>query len=454
MATHNPIQWHSEKRMISELLQWHSEKRMISELQLAEYNPRQASEKDTRDLTTSLQKFSLAAPIVINKNNRVIGGHFRLNILKQKGVIEVDVRVPNRLLNEQEEKELNLRLNKNLGTWNFDLLANYDEVVLKDVGFDSEELDKIFDLDLSEPEQFNLQKELERLKIGQIRVQKGDIWELGHHRLMCGSSTNPADLCKLIGDQRMDFCFTDPPYILDYLHTKYKGKPNCKGFGYRANRRYLETDEDPTFEKLIPHIAKLLKENANIMIFENWKNVIPLWQEMEKHWKIRNLVIWHLSNRVQGFAAKYKFFNKYDIAMLGTQGETELNLESEEELLQNEFETALYATVGKPHWESYGKGKKYCPTDVTTFRASDTTHSGQGIIFGTKPIEVLIPYLKVLTKRGDNVIEPFGGSGSTLIACEKMKRKCFVMELVPTYCEVIMARWKKLTGQDAIKINE
>jgi len=422
---------------------------MIQDLSLAEYNPRKATEKQTADLSASLERFSLADPIIINKNNRVIGGHFRIKVLQEKGTQEIDVRVPNRELNESEERELNLRLNKNLGDWDIDALSNFDESLLKDIGFSSEEIDSIFDLNISEPEEFDIEKELERLKIEEIRVKKCDIWQLGNHRLMCESSTSLEALEKLVDGQRMDFCFTDPPYILDYLKTKYKGKPSCKGFGYRANRRYLETDSAPQFNEWIPNIAKLLKENASIIIYENWKNIIPLWQEMEKHWKIRNLIVWHLSNRVQGFAAKYRFFNKYDIAMLATHGDMNINSETEEELLQNEYEMAVYATSGKPHWESYQKGKKYCPTDVITFRASDRTHSGQGIIFGTKPVEILIPYIKVLTKRDDNVIEPFAGSGSTLIACERMKRRCFCMELVPTYCEVIINRWEKYTGKKA-----
>jgi len=436
-------------------ISWTTNKRKITDLKPSEYNPRQASEKEVKDLTLSLERFSLADPIVINKDNTIIGGHFRLKILQDKGVEEVDVRVPDRQLTHEEEKELNLRLNKNLGQWNLDMLANFDEELLKVVGFSSEELDEIFDLNAEEPEKFDLKKELERLKIDKIRVKKGDIYQLGDHRLMCGNSTDQESLFRLTGGAGMDFCFTDPPYILDYIHTKYKGKPSCKGFGYKANRRYLETDEAPTFEKWIPNIAKLLKESANIIIFENWKNLIPLWQEMEKHWRIRNLIIWHLSNRHQGFAAKYRFFSKYDIALYATEGNPEMNLENEsDEVLQNEYEGAIYATCGKPHWEPYKKGGKFCPTDVITFRASDITHSGQGIVFGTKPIEILIPYLKVLTKRDDNVIEPFGGSGSTLIACEKMKRKCFTMELVPTYCEVIMKRWENLTGKKAEKLEE
>ena len=136
--------------------------------------------------------------------------------------------------------------------------------------------------------------------------------------------------------------------------------------------------------------------------------------------------------------------------MLGTSGNVELNnrLESKP-LLQEEYETALFATSGRPTWESYEKGKKYCPTDFIEYKASDAKSSGQGIIFGTKPIEILIPYIKVLTKRGDIIAEPFGGSGSTLIAATKMQRRCFVMEKSNVYAEVIRKRWENLTGKKA-----
>lgn len=165
------------------------------------------------------------------------------------------------------------------------------------------------------------------------------------------------------------------------------------------------------------------------------------------------MIIWHLPNRVQGFAAKYKFFNKHDIAIVGTAKDNiQLNETVEEELLQNEYETALYAMSGKPQFESYEKGKKYCPTDFISYKASDEKSSGQGIIFGTKPVEILIPYIKVLTKRDDLIVEPFSGSGSTLIAATKMKRRCYGMEKSPVYCEVIKKRWEKLTGKKGEKI--
>ncbi|MFA5696446.1 MAG: DNA methyltransferase, partial [Bacilli bacterium] len=177
------------------------------------------------------------------------------------------------------------------------------------------------------------------------------------------------------------------------------------------------------------------------------------WNELEKHWKYRNTIVWHLPNRVQGFSSKYKFFNKSDIALVGTDGEVELNLEDEDALFQNEYENALYATSGKPHWESYEAGKKICPTDFIDFKAADEKSSGQGIIFGTKPIEILIPYNKVLTKRDDLIVEPYGGSGSTLIAAIKMNRRCYLMEKQPIYAEVILNRWERETGKKPVKVN-
>ena len=202
------------------------------------------------------------------------------------------------------------------------------------------------------------------------------------------------------------------------------------------------------------NISKIAKENFSIICYENWKNIMTIWNEMEKYWKIKNMIVWHLPNRVQGFSSKYRFFNKHDIAMVGGTDNIELNENDEGELLDNEYETALYAVSNKPHWESYEKGKKICPTDFIEFKAADEKSSGQGIIFGTKPIEILIPYIKVLTKRNDLIVEPFGGSGSTLIAATKMNRRCFLMEKCPTYAQVILRRWEMETGKKAKRVDK
>jgi len=427
---------------------------MIAELQAVEYNPRTFSEKEKQDLTASIDRFSLADPIIINRNNRVIGGHFRLNILKERGIQDVDVRVPDRELGLEEEKELNLRLNKNTGSWDLNALADFDEELLIVVGFPSEELDGIFNNELY-PEIFDLEAELKKIGIENIGVKKGDIWQLGTHRMMCGDSTNEGDVLKLMAGEKADMCFTDPPYILDYLHTKYKGKG--PGFGYKCNRKYLETDSIPPdfTEKWMANIAKIQKKDFSIIVYENWKNIRAIWGEMEKHWKIKNMIVWHLPNRHQGFTANYRFFSKHDIAMVGTGADSDIafNTEAEEEGLQNEYETALFAVCGHPQWEKYASGKKFAPTDHIACHASTRESHGDGIVFGTKPLEILIPYIKVLTRRDALIIEPFGGSGSTLIAAEKMKRRCYLIEKVPTYAEIIKRRWEKLTGQRAELVN-
>lgn len=430
----------------------------INELKPSLYNPRKWSDEATEQLKESIMRFGLVDPILVNnapeRDGVVIGGHFRLKVAKELGYAEVPVlyiTIPD----EAKEKELNIRLNKNLGDWDYELLSQFDQSLLEDVGFSSEELDDILNVDVDTPEEFDLNKELEKLDIKTVSVQKGDVYKLGDSRLMCGDSTLPEDFNKLMNGEQADMCLTDPPYILDYLNAKRHGKPT-EGFGSKRNRRYLETDVLPdNFTELwMANIAAHAKPDFSVIVYENWKNLRTIWGEMEKYWKVKNMIVWHLPNRHQGFAAKYKFFSKHDIAMVGASGVVEYNHEEEPEGLQEEFETALYAIAGKPQWEGYESGKKYQPTDFIEYQADDLKSSGQGIIFGTKPLEILIPYIKVLTKRGDLVVEPFCGSGSTLIASTKLRRRCYIMEKSPIYAEVALKRWEKLTGLKREKISD
>ncbi len=431
----------------------------IEKLRPSEYNPRKISPESFEQLKESLKRFELVDPLIVNcaenRNGVVIGGHMRLRAAIEVGFKEVPVVYLN-IPNLEKEKELNIRLNKNTGEFDWNLLADFNETFLKDVGFNSEELDNVFGIE-DTPEQFDLQKELQKLNIQKIEIEKRDVWDLNGSRLMCGDSTIESEMLALMDGEKADMCFTDPPYILDYLRGKKKKSGEAvTGFGAKRDRRYLETDSLPdNFTELwMKNVKAVAKDDFHIIVYENWKNIRTIWNEMEKYWKVKNMIVWHLPNRVQGFAAKYKFFNKHDIAMVGTShNETKLNEESEEDLLQNDYETALYAISGKPHWEGYEKGKKICPTDFLEYKAADEKSSGQGIIFGTKPTEILIPYIKVLTKRDDLILEPFGGSGSTLIAATKMKRRCYIMEKSPVYAEVIRQRWEKLTGLKAVKIH-
>ena len=430
----------------------------LSDLRSPEYNPRVWDEEATAQLKESVKRYGVVDPLLVNsapeRKGIIIGGNFRAKILKEMGFEKVPVVFIN-LPDLEQEKELCIRLNKNQGEWDLELLASFDETLLSQIGFDSEDLDSIFEDETNE-EQFDLDKELEKLNIEKITVKKGDIFDLDGSKLMCGDSTVEADMMKLCGNEKIDMVMTDPPYILDYLHGKGRHGKATEGFGAKKNRRYLETESLPdNFTELwMMNVTKVQAKDFSIICYENWKNIRTIWGEMEKHWKVRNMIVWHLPNRNQGYAGKHKFFSKHDIAMVATSEEKEIDMADEDELLENEYQTALFAIQGKPQWESYGKGKKYCPTDFIDYKAADEKSSGQGIIFGTKPLEILIPYIKVLTRRDQLVLEPFCGSGSTLVACAKLKRRCFIMEKSPVYAEVALNRWEKATGKKRVLVNE
>jgi len=436
--------------MTSSTSQLHVQHININELKASEFNPRTWSDHQLAKLRESIKKFGVVDPLIVNahpsRKNIVIGGNMRLEVLREIGHTEVPVVELH--LTERKERELNLRLNKTGGDWDYALLKEFDEDLLADVGFESEELDDVFAIeDTEEKASFDLKKELKKLDIKKITVQKGDVYQLGESRLMCGDSTVEADFDKLMDGEKADMCMTDEPYILVYLHAKRGGKP-VKGFGAKRDRIYLETETLPDnfIELWMANVAKHAKPDFSIISYENWKNLREMWNAMEKYWKVKNMIVWHLPNRHQGFSSKYKFFSKHDIAVVGGSGDVPYNTDDEEGPLQEMYETALFAISGKPQWEGYEKGKKYMPTDFIEFNADDLKGSGQGVVFGTKPLDILIPYIKVLTRRGDLVVEPFGGSGSTLIASIKLNRRCYIMEKVPTYAEVILRRWEKETG--------
>jgi len=197
-----------------------------SDLKNSAYNPRRWNEESIKQLSDSIKLFGLVDPLIVNsaqnRKNIIIGGHFRFAVAKKLGIEKIPVVYVN-IPDINKERELNLRLNKNTGEWDWNLLAEFDENLLVDVGFSSEELDDIFDIEDSH-EEFDLEKELKKLDITKIEIQKGDVWQLGEHRLMCGDSTVETDMLKLMNGEKADMCLTDPPYILDYLKGKRHGR--------------------------------------------------------------------------------------------------------------------------------------------------------------------------------------------------------------------------------------
>jgi len=432
----------------------------IEKLKFAEYNPRALTEKEFQDLAESLKRFGFVEPIVVNsapeRMNIVIGGHQRIRVAEKIGIKEIPVVYVN-IPDLKKEQELNLRLNKNLGHWDYDLLANFDENLLLDVGFETEELDEIFGLDIDD--EFDVEKELEKvLKGGARRVKDGDIWQLGKHKLLIGDCTKGGNWERVLEGEKFDFMFTDPPYRIAANLKKSR-----KGFGYKDTRKYLSSEKRgvPKYDEWLSIANKFQNpKGANIMVFENWQNTIKIWQALEKYWKIRNLIIWWLPNRHYGWGRKYELFNKYDIVPLA--GEGILNKEYEEELenylkergqkLLDTYEVILYGQRGNSYWNRK-KGSRWAKiSDHITWTAESEASSGQGVVFGTKPIQILVPYIKILSPRNGIVMDCFAGSGSTLIACEIMKRRCRAIEIEPIYGEVIAARFERFTGQKAVKI--
>ncbi len=473
-----------------EPINWKTEKRKINDLVPFENNARKMSEKQVADLRKSLERFNLVEIPAITQDNVILAGHQRLRILQICGRGEeiIDVRVPDRALTTEEIQEYNLRSNKNLGEWDFDLLANFDEKMLTDVGFEGLELDLVFGLERMED--FDVDAEIEKIhKQNQKRVAQGEIWQLGNHKLLIGNSTDKENWKKLLGEERFDFMFCDPPYKISYGKSRVRkvktsegwklkqrrqyetvgetdgqGKP-LHGFGAKGNRIYEGVEMAggvPEYDQWLSIANEFQNpKGVNIMIFEYWKNMVELWQAIEKYWKIRNMVIWHAPNRHQGFGARGQFFNKYDIAPMAGDGpvneeeEVELNnyLKENGQKVLDAYDIFMFASKGDAQWNKKKGIDTWTMFDHITANVGTAKESGTDLVFGTKPLITLVPYIKILSPRGGIVMEPFAGLGSTLIGCEIMKRKCYAIELSETYAECVINRFEKFSGIPAVKLD-
>ena len=479
----------------------------ISEIIPYEKNPRK-NEKAVEIVAKSIKEFGFKVPIILDKNNIIIAGHTRLKAANKLGITKVPIiRADD--LNEEQVKAFRLMDNKSTeySDWETDLLkGELSDLKLENfnldlTGFPARELNEL--LKLGRDEAFDIEKETQKTVEKGTKIKKGDLWQLGNHKLIIGDCTILENWKRLLGCETFDFMFTDPPYKLAYTERtrkivtpkgeikKFKdksydcvGKTNKhgksiiskgrfkeytktkKGFGFRGQRHYLGVDEKggvPEFDEWLKIANQYQnKKGANILIFENWKNTPELWTSMAKYWKIKNMVIWWLPNRCQGFGREYFLFNKYDIAILGDSNDKGVYEASEEAYLDflekkgqklvDSYEIALYGQKGKSSFNRKKRKATAKVSDHITWTSDTEKASGQNLVFGTKPLPILIPYIKVLSDPGEIVCDPFGGSGSTLIACEIMTRKCRMIELSPIYAEVIIKRWEKFTGKKAIKI--
>lgn len=411
----------------------------ISNLKPAIYNPRVMTSKQESDLTTSIEQFGIIDPIIANCNsermNVVIGGHQRLKIAKKLGYTEIPVVYTN--LTEDREKILNLRLNKNTGSWDYELLKNFETETLFDIGFDSEEIGKIWDDVLEiEDDEFNEEKELDKIKSTDIKP--GDLFSLGNHRLLCDDSTRISAVHKLFGEEKTSMIFCDPPYNINLNYNK--GVGGQKNYGGKVNDKKSDSDYKEFLKTTLVNALSVSTPDAHLFYYCDQK-YIGLLQTLYSELGIKNqrVCLW-IKN---GFNVTPNIaFNKgYEPCVYGVKGKPYLApIKNLNEVLNKEI----------------GVGNKTIEDildiiDIWLIKrlpGQDYEHPT------SKPPMLHEKALRRCTKINDIVLDLFGGSGSTLIACEQLKRQAYLIEKDPIFCQLIINRFEKLTGLKAISLNK
>lgn len=408
----------------------------VGALLQAEYNPRKWDEVAVKQLSESIKRFGLIDPIIVNgapnRKNVVIGGHFRLEVAKNLGIEKVPVVYVN-IPNIQKEKELNLRLNRNTGEWDFELLKDFDVELLLDVGFDDNDLSHIWDENLGvENDDFDVKKELEKIKDPKSKL--GDLYQLGSHRLICGDATNPEVIKKLVQNDKVSMLYCDPPYniSLDYsngigTNGKYGGKTNDK----KSDEEYKAF-----LKKTLENGLSVILPDAHIFYWCD-ENYIGMVQEVYKEFGItgKRVCLWIKNN--QNVTPQTAFNKVYEPCVYGIQGNPYLSesVKNLNEVLNKEVGTGNRLTDDILDLFNIWLAKR--------LPAQEYEHPTE------KPPTLHEKALRRCTKAGDIVLDVFGGSGSTLIACEQLKRRAYLCEIEPIFCDLIIKRFEKLTGKEA-----
>jgi site-specific DNA-methyltransferase (adenine-specific) len=403
----------------SERILWIETTVKLKELKDYDINPRRINTADFKRLVNDIKQDGYHRRILVSYDNVIIGGHSRKKALLAAGFREHDdihILKPNRLLSEEELKRLNIRDNLGFGDWDMDMLANnFDMDDLKEWGMP----DTMFDPVSPEIEIiFEGEDEIVEVDINNQPITKqGDIWLLGDHRLMCGDSTVATTVASLMDGISPILMVTDPPYGVQYDIAWRKKLLNKDS---KADGKVLNDDR--------------IDWSEAYSLFSG--DVAYIWHAA----LYSHLIVSHLET------CGYKLINQIIWA--------KQHFTMSRGNYHWKHEPCLYVVKkGKMHnwqgardqstvWEIKNNNGNYSDREETT------CHSTQ------KPIECMLRPVLNNTKEEDYVYDPFGGSGTTLIACEKSNRKCLMIELSPLYCDVIVKRWEKMTGKKAILSSE
>lgn len=385
----------------------------LKDIKPYEKNPRKNDEA-VEPVAESIKEFGFKVPIIIDKNNVIVAGHTRYKAAKKLKLKKVPcIKADD--LNEEQVRAFRLADNKvsDIAEWDFDLLnIELDSISNIDMSLfmfeeDEEELEAIED-------DYNIEEALEEIK--EPKSKLGDIYQLGEHRLMCGDSTSIDDIEKLMNGNKADMVFTDPPYLMGFtgnVHADGSKSFNSK-HGAIKNDKMTRKDGDKFILKIFENIQKFNKGAYYVCFYRLGLDYI--FRALDKlNNQYKALIIWNKGNHT---LSNSDYMSKYEPIVYGW------------------FDSHLF----------YGDRSNFDIWDIQRTQKNDLHPT-------MKPIALCSKAISNSSKKEDIVLDLFGGSGSTLIACEQLNRNCYMMEYDPKYVDVIINRWENLTGKKAVLVN-
>ena len=403
-------------------------------------NTKKHDQKQIENVANSIRRFGWQQPIVIDENDVVVIGHCRLLAAKQLGMTEVPVTVASGLTDE-EIRELRIADNRtNESPWDMEML----EKELADLDFEGFDLDFDSIVQTTEEATQNVAEddyEAEPPKTPRAKI--GDIYQLGNHRLMCGSSTNIEDVEKLMNGDTARMLFTSPPYsdMREYEGGKNLDVDNIALFiaTYRLFTDY--------------QCVNLGIQRKNHEIYPYWDRYIEI--AKDSGYKLMSWNVWDkmtcgsIGQQSAFFPIRHEW-----VFVFGTEFyEINLTWAKKEESIHGKRYRKVRQADGSMKVSSKGDETKPYKQMESVLQLLPEMGAVRSQHPATFPVGLPAEYIKSMSDEGDIVIEPFCGSGTTLIACEQLGRCCYGMELEPKYVDVIINRWEQLTGEKAVLLN-
>jgi len=414
----------------------------INLLKESEYNPRIWDDEATFQLEESIKRYGLVDPLLANsakgRENILIGGHFRLAIAKKLSIKEIPVVYLN-IPDIEKEKELNLRMNKNLGAFDIDkLMENYEMDELFGAGFTGSELSDYWDDSLeTEDDNFDVEKEIEKAKETKIKI--GDMFSLGRHKLICGDSTKPETVKKLVGNSKISVINSDIPYNLGVPSLYNSGIGGKKNYGGKTNDCKGDQEYRQFVKSLIENGLSVCHEDCHVFFWLDFKYV-GMMQELYKEADInqKRLIAWIKGN--QNPTPQVAFNKTMELCLYGTRGSPFLSdrIKNLNEVQNKE------ATTGNRLIDDI-----LDILDIWLVKrlpATQYTHPTE------KSPTLYEKSIRRCSKPGDCLLDLTSGSGPLMASCEMLMRTAYLVEIEPVFCQLICNRYEILTNEKPKKI--